>query len=186
MSMHVSGGGVNPPASSKGLVVATDALTIYEAGSQYQVSIDEVANNPVALKMLFNELNQVKRELAAAKQGGIPSAISVVLAVVNALGVVLVAFGSVYLSMKPAPEGAGWILGIGGLLTLITTVTPAVLALTRSRKQKHEAETKGISSGRIGLGGGDSFGDYFERRLRAVVEARRNVTGANEGDAARP
>jgi hypothetical protein len=176
MSISTSGGGVNPVGSpsSKGLVIATDALAIYEAGSQYQVSIDEVANNPVALKMLFNELNQVKRELAAAKQGGIPPTISIVLALVNALGVVLVAFGSIYLSMQSPPAGAGWIVGIGAVLTLVATVTPAAMALTRSKKQKRAADAlrnipEGLSAG--------AWQMYFEERLRGVTAARRNVTG---------
>lgn len=130
---------MNPAPSSKGLVIAADALAIYEAGSQYQVTIDDVANNPVALKMLFNELNQAKREVAAAKQGSIPPAISFVLACVNALGVVLVGIGGAYLGMTPVPAFAGVILGIGAFLSLLSTVTPAVMALTKSRHQRQAA-----------------------------------------------
>ena len=128
-----------PAGGPKPLVIATDALAIYEAGSQYQVTIDDVANNPVALKMLFNELNQAKREIAAAKQHSVPPAISFVLACVNAVGVILVGIGGAYLSMNPVPAMAGLILGLGALLTLVSTVTPAILALTKSRNQKQAA-----------------------------------------------
>ena len=82
-------------------------------GSQYQVTIDDVANNPVALKMLFNELNQMKRELAAAKQGSVPPAISVRSCLCQRGRVILVGIGGAYLGMKPAPALAGVILGLG-------------------------------------------------------------------------
>jgi hypothetical protein len=161
-------GGVNPPGgrSSKGLVIATDALAIYEAGSQYQVTIDDVANNPVALKMLFNELNQGKREVAAAKQGSIPPAISFVLACVNALGVVLVGIGGAYLGMTPVPALAGVILGIGAILTLISTVTPAVLALSKSRNQRQAATN--ASPWKAGSWAASAVHQQFSDVLRAI------------------
>jgi hypothetical protein len=157
-------------------VIATDALTIYESGSQYQITIDEVLNNPVALKMLFNELNQVKKELAAAKQGSVPPTITGVLAIANALGVVLVAFGTVYLSMNPSPMGAGWLVAIGGTLTLLTSLTPAVMAFSRSKKQKQAAErSEGDTSARLGMDR-----PTFEQRLQELVNARRRVRAAEE------
>ena len=138
--MTTSGGGVNPVGSSKGLVVAPDGLTIYEAGALRQVAIDELVNNPLAIRMVVNDLNQAKQELADLKRGTVPATITLLLAVINALGIVLVGFGSSYLSAKPPPAGAGWILVIGSSISILATVGPALLAVVHSiqrmRRQK--------------------------------------------------
>jgi hypothetical protein len=161
--------GVNPASGSKGLIVASDPLAIYEAGSQYQVTIEDVSNNPVALKMVFNELNQLKRELAAAKQGSIPPGIAVSLAILNALGVVIVAFGSAYVSMRPEPPGAAGVLALGAVITLVATVTPAALSFRRSKRQK-EVESRPTSK---------PFGAAIDRsELYEWLESRRRRSTA--------
>jgi hypothetical protein len=160
-------GGVNPVGpSSKDLVVAPDGLTIYEAGTLRQVAIDELVNNPLAIRMVVNDLNQTKQELADVKKGSVPSSISLILAIINGLGVVLVAFGSSYLSEPTPPRGAGWILLLGGGITVLATVGPALLAVGHSLVRWHRRK----SSPPSGPGQGQSWQTSFSSALRSALD----------------
>lgn len=120
------------------LNVASDATTIYEGGRLIPVSIDDLKGNAIALRQLVNTLNLANRQIDDLK-GEVERlkleraafvaqpAVAVFLTSVNVCGAILIALGVNYLTAQPAVPGAGWIAGIGAVLTLVTAAAPVLM-----------------------------------------------------------
>jgi hypothetical protein len=118
-----------PQARAEGsnLNVVAEATAIYEGGNLIPVSISDLIHNEVALRQLINTLNLANRETEQARAEiqrlqieratyTLQPAMSVILALINLSGVILVGLAINYLSGNSPPPSSLVILVIGSIL----------------------------------------------------------------------
>jgi hypothetical protein len=122
------------------LNVAADESSIYQGGNLPKVSVEELLDNEVAIRQLVNELNLTKRdnessraEIEALKLERTGYAMQPWLlaftAIMNLFGIVLVGIGTNLLTSANNTPFAGWILGIGIIISILSGSCPVFLPL---------------------------------------------------------
>ncbi|WP_426750186.1 hypothetical protein [Myxococcus sp. Y35] len=126
------------------LNVTTNEGEIYQGGKLSGIAVGDILNNEIAVRMVLNELNVALRERSslenqvdalrvgqAEDSKNLP--VFIVAAVLNMLSVVVVGIGVNYVTTENPPKGAGWILLVGVLMSIVTAVTPAILTARRQQ-----------------------------------------------------
>ena len=125
------------------LDIASDETSIYADGQLYKFDVDDLRENETAIKQLINNNNIANMNLAALKDRNmtleienasyfLKPQIAFLVAALNTTGVVLVGIGAGLITGESPPAYAGWLLGIGIVLSIAGVITP--LALPKSPK----------------------------------------------------
>ena len=112
---------------------SVDAGGIYEGGDLKKITIEEVINNPTAVKQLMNEVNKLERKISkyefelGKKQGEIEYLktspfIAMVSALVSMLGGIISGIGVNMLTNSPPHPAAIYVIAIGGALILLSGI----------------------------------------------------------------
>jgi hypothetical protein len=127
-----------PPV--RDLNIAADETEIYEGGNLTRVTIEDLIDNPVALRQLINDLNLEKKnnergrkiieqlQTEKSKYELLP-VVNIIIAIGNLIGMLIVGLGTNLVTSQEPPQYAGWILGAGVILSVVTAMSPFVLSL---------------------------------------------------------
>ena len=144
------------PASASGLTVVSDSKGIYEEGKLNAVRIDELLENPVAIRMVVNDVNDARRERdelrrkvetlrANEARQHLQRPVAVLFGIVNVAGVILVGLGTNLLSGSSSPAAATVLIAIGGVLTVLSSVSQPFLPMMANwfaRLSRADAESE--------------------------------------------
>lgn len=145
MTLYAAGG-VHPKgpydnAGGKGpLLVVDDQTRIYESGNLYNVGIDDILQNPVAVRMVLNDLNCARAELDELRAAALPPGFSFVLAFFNALGVVVLAIGVNLFTANPESWIGPALTAVGGGGSILSSAAPGFAAWMS--KREHGARSR--------------------------------------------
>jgi hypothetical protein len=118
------------PQSTGSLNIAADATTIYQSGQLFEITIQDLLGNEVALRQFVNIYNQAVREnkqltgridelkIANAKSELRPQVL-IPAALINIVGGSLVGLATNYLTSSTARPVADWLILIAGVVLLV-------------------------------------------------------------------